>query len=103
MAELLLPEPIALAEARGGRGIILIFNSIHRVLRAEKALLAAGIGLRLVPTPRPLVSDCGMAIVVAPSEASRGVTLLKEQAIQVVQIYWDAGEAMEAMVPVKVD
>ena len=41
---------------------ILIFHSIHRVMKAEKALKRAGLDVRLVPVPRQLSSDCGLAI-----------------------------------------
>ena len=41
---------------------ILIFHSIHRVMKAEKALKLAGLDVRLVPVPRQLSSDCGLAI-----------------------------------------
>lgn len=41
---------------------MLLYDSIHDVMRAEKALKQAGLWCDLVPTPRQLSSDCGMAI-----------------------------------------
>jgi hypothetical protein len=41
---------------------ILIFHSIHRVMKAEKALKRAVLDVRLVPVPRQLSSDCGLSI-----------------------------------------
>ena len=41
---------------------ILIFHSIHRVMRAEKELKAAGLDVRLMPVPRELSSDCGLSL-----------------------------------------
>ncbi len=41
---------------------ILIFHSIHRVMRAEKVLKGAGLDVRLMPVPRQLSSDCGLSI-----------------------------------------
>ena len=41
---------------------ILIFHSIHRVMRAEKVLKAAGLEVRLLPVPRELSSDCGLSL-----------------------------------------
>ncbi len=41
---------------------ILIFHSIHRVMRAEKELKAAGLDVRLLPVPRQLSSDCGLSL-----------------------------------------
>jgi hypothetical protein len=40
-----------------------IFNSIHKVMRAERILKGAGVDARVVPVPRSLSSDCGLSIV----------------------------------------
>ncbi len=42
--------------------IILIFRGTHEVLSAEKFLKRGGVSLRLIPVPRTLTSDCGLAI-----------------------------------------
>ena len=42
--------------------LFLLFDTIHDVLRAEKALKRRGLAIELVPVPRNLSSDCGMAI-----------------------------------------
>lgn len=42
--------------------IILIFRGTHQVLTAEKYLKRAGVPIRLIPVPRSLTSDCGLAI-----------------------------------------
>jgi hypothetical protein len=44
------------------RDAILIFQGIHRVMKAEKALKVAGLDVRLMPVPRQLSSDCGLSI-----------------------------------------
>jgi hypothetical protein len=41
---------------------ILLFDSIHHVLAAERALLDQSVWCDLIPTPRELSSDCGMAL-----------------------------------------
>lgn len=43
-------------------GLILIFRGTHQVLSAEKRLKGGGVPLRLIPVPRRLTSDCGLAI-----------------------------------------
>lgn len=45
-----------------GPRILLTFDSIHDVIRAEKILLKTGIACELVPTPRHISSDCGMSV-----------------------------------------
>ncbi len=44
------------------RVFILLFRSIHEVLRVEKILKKQGVRHELVPVPRNLSSDCGMCI-----------------------------------------
>ncbi|HOY30557.1 MAG TPA: DUF3343 domain-containing protein [Bacteroidales bacterium] len=41
---------------------ILIFNSTHKVLKAEQLLLSAKVKLDIIPTPKEITSDCGMSI-----------------------------------------
>jgi len=59
-----------------GSKVLLIFQSIHHVLAAEKALKAAGIPPDLVPVPKEISPDCGMAITVAPAERARALQAL---------------------------
>ncbi len=41
---------------------VAIFHSIHRVMKAEEALLREPLDILLIPVPRQLSADCGMAI-----------------------------------------
>lgn len=41
---------------------IILFDSIHDVLGAERLFKERGIPVDLIPTPRTLSADCGMAI-----------------------------------------
>lgn len=56
--------------------VILIFRGTHQVLSAEKHLKGAGVPLRLIPVPRSLTSDCGLAIQIAPSRKDRARNVL---------------------------
>jgi hypothetical protein len=42
--------------------VVLAFDSIHDVIKAEKVIVRHGIWCDLIPTPRELSSDCGMSI-----------------------------------------
>ena len=42
--------------------LLAIFNSAHRVMKAESILKAAGMPILLIPAPRQLGTDCGLAI-----------------------------------------
>jgi len=41
---------------------VLIFHSIHKIMKAEKILKKASLDIKLMPVPRQLSSDCGLAI-----------------------------------------
>lgn len=48
---------------------VAIFNSIHRVMEAERLLKDKRLSILLIPAPRALAADCGLAI--RYSEAAR--------------------------------
>lgn len=45
---------------------VAIFHSIHRVLKAEKILKREQVDFLLIPVPRQLTSDCGLALRFPP-------------------------------------
>jgi len=58
-------------------GVVLFLSSAHAV-RAEKVLQEAGIRTKLIPTPRQLSSDCGMALRFERADRDRLVAVLAE-------------------------
>lgn len=42
--------------------LLAVFNSAHRVMKAENILKKSGMAILLIPAPRALSSDCGLAI-----------------------------------------
>jgi hypothetical protein len=46
----------------GGPREVVLFQSVHHALRAEKLLKEAGIPCKLIPIPRNLSSDCGVCL-----------------------------------------
>ena len=58
--------------------IILVFESVHDVVRAEKTLKKAHIWCDLVPTPREISSDCGMSVECHADDLPR-LELLQDQ------------------------
>jgi len=46
----------------GGPWEVVLFQSVHHALRAEKLLKEAGIPCKLIPIPRNLSSDCGVCL-----------------------------------------
>ena len=56
--------------------LILIFRGTHQVLSAEKRLKGGGVPLRLIPVPRRLTSDCGLAIRIPLDQRDRAREIL---------------------------
>lgn len=42
--------------------LLAVFNSAHRVMKAESILKSYGLAILLIPAPRALSTDCGLAI-----------------------------------------
>jgi len=64
--------------AEPGAFAIATFHSTHMVLKAEKLLKEAGVsGVRLVPVPSQVSSDCGVSVRFAAAEAARAAALLQ--------------------------
>jgi len=74
--------------SKPGDRFVLVFESIHDAMAAEKAVLAEGIRAELVPTPRDLSSDCGMALC-CPASAQEKITLLHNQGrLRFKSLHW---------------
>lgn len=61
--------------------LILIFRGTHQVLSAEKHLKKGGVPMRLIPVPRRLTSDCGLAIRIFPPDRDMARKILSRSGI----------------------
>jgi len=66
---------------------VLIFSSIHQVMRAEKLLKGKGIEIDLIPVPREISSDCGVAVELSADSEAESLFILRENRISVVESY----------------
>lgn len=66
---------------------IAVFHSVHRVMKAEKILKGAGVSILLIPAPRQISSDCGLALRYAADEAEEVIKLLAAQGLPPAEIY----------------
>jgi hypothetical protein len=48
--------------------LLAVFNSAHRVMKAEDLLKGLGLPVLLIPAPRALSTDCGLAIRFSDNE-----------------------------------
>ena len=66
---------------------ILVFDSIHHVLAAERALLDRHVWCDLIPTPRDVSSDCGMVIELRRTDWSEAGGVIRTLASPPVAAY----------------
>jgi hypothetical protein len=50
---------------------VVLFDSVHHAMQAEKLLKEEGIPHKLVPVPRHISSDCGVCIRFAAADRAR--------------------------------
>jgi hypothetical protein len=66
---------------------VIIFESIHRVMKAEKLLKGKGIEIDLIPVPREISSDCGVAVELSEDSEAEAFSILRENRISVMDCY----------------
>jgi hypothetical protein len=71
---------------------VAIFNSIHRVMHAEKLLKERHLPILLIPAPRTLKSDCGLALRYAAADRPAVEQVLAEEGLLPEDIYCRRGE-----------
>lgn len=71
---------------------VAIFNSIHRVMKAEKVLKGRHLAILLIPAPRALAADCGLAIRYAAADRATVEGILREEMLLPEEIYLKRGE-----------
>jgi len=66
---------------------VFLFESVHRVMKAEKLLKGKGIKIDVIPVPREISSDCGVAIELSGNSEVEALSILTENRISVVECY----------------
>lgn len=66
---------------------VAVFHSVHRVLKAEKILKESGIAFTLIPAPRQLSADCGLALCFAQAEHAGIVELLECAGVAIAELW----------------
>jgi hypothetical protein len=72
--------------------LVAIFNSIHRVMKAEKILKERRLDILLIPAPRSLQSDCGLAIRYSETDRETVENALTEVQLLPEERYRKCGE-----------
>lgn len=64
-----------------------VLETIHYVIKGERILKRAGLKIDVIPVPREISSDCGMALEFSCQERDRVEQILVEGDVGVVGIY----------------
>lgn len=76
---------------------VAIFQSIHRVMKAEKVLKGLGLAILLIPVPRQLTSDCGLAIRFSLELRSAVEAALSESGLAIVELWQKCGGSFQRL------
>jgi len=68
------------------RFAVILVHSTSHAFHAERVLKRAGVGVRLIPTPRHLSSDCGSALRIDPAQQAECECLLADSNIAIDRI-----------------
>jgi hypothetical protein len=77
---------------------VAIFHSIHKVLKAEKILKSAKVDFLLIPVPRQLTADCGLALRFSPEVKDELLALLAEENLVPVELHQRKADAYLAVI-----
>jgi hypothetical protein len=66
---------------------VVLFHSTAHAIRAEKVLLGAGFTIKMIPTPRQISSDCGMALRFKRSDSDAVAAALQENRVPINGIH----------------
>lgn len=78
--------------------LVLIFRSIHRVMKAEKLLKQANLDILLIPVPRQLTSDCGLAIRFAQELRNEVEEVLGDAGLEIMELHQRQGRQFISLV-----
>lgn len=66
---------------------VVLFHSTAHAIRGEKVLTRAGFKIKMIPTPRQLSSDCGMALRFDRTDEEGVTAALGEYKVPIHGIY----------------
>jgi len=74
---------------------VAVFHSVHRVMKAEKLLKQEKLDVLLIPTPRQLSSDCGLALRYGEVVRPRVDALLAAEGLVPAEVYRRQGDSYD--------
>ncbi|MFZ4858469.1 MAG: DUF3343 domain-containing protein [Desulfuromonadaceae bacterium] len=74
--------------------LLAVFNSAHRVMKAESILKKCRLAILLIPAPRALSTDCGLAIRYDSEISDTVFQSLASEKLLPASIYRKAGDTL---------
>ena len=72
---------------KGEARCIITFFTVHQALRAEKVLMEAGFAISMIPVPREISSDCGVALAFECEEEEKVKKILESNLVKIESIH----------------
>jgi hypothetical protein len=69
------------------QGVITFFGS-HHALRAENVMKGAGFPVRLIPGPREISPNCGVALRFCYDRREDALSLLRSRSVQIEAVHY---------------
>jgi hypothetical protein len=66
---------------------VAVLETIHYVIKGEKILKREGLTIDVIPVPRAISSDCGMALEFSYQDRDRVEQLLADEGVVVVGLF----------------
>jgi hypothetical protein len=73
------------------KAIVILLPSIHHVLKSESVLKKKALVFDLIPVPKEINPDCGMALEVPPDSAHETIEALTTDNIPIEAVYLRQG------------
>jgi selenide,water dikinase len=73
--------------AKSHRDLLLVFGSVQRVMRVERAARDRGLDVDAIPAPRAVSSECGVVLEVKSDEAGAIADILAELGVDPQAVY----------------
>jgi hypothetical protein len=70
-----------------GTRCIITFLTVHQALKAEKVLLKNGFAITMIPVPREISSDCGVALKFECEEEARVAKILESNMVKIESMH----------------
>ena len=71
---------------RDRHAVILTYSTSHAI-RAERVLYMAAIDCKLIPVPRHLSSNCGVAVRIDRADQHRALEVLEENQVEIEGVH----------------